>query len=166
MQGQQDEEFDIIFCGGKCVSDHVLSLVTKVTVEGGTAACVAASRLSASDPKLKILLIEHGDTNLDNPAITTPYLAFLNLLPGSKFAINYKGTANQYANSRGYGATTGGTLGGGGSVNLMYYGRPERTEYDGWNVEGWDHQSLLPLFKKVKSVPGPLAVIENSLRSV
>lgn len=59
-------EVDIIFAGG------------------GTAACVAAGRLAKANPHLKILLVETGDTNLNNPAVVNPALYLSHLVPNGK----------------------------------------------------------------------------------
>jgi len=54
---------------------------------GGTAACVAAGRLARADPSLKILLIEGGPDNFQDPTVVHP-AAFLNhLAPESKTAL-------------------------------------------------------------------------------
>lgn len=54
---------------------------------GGTAACVAAGRLSRANPYLKILLIEQGAKSFDNPAVRVPALYLSHLAPDSKSAI-------------------------------------------------------------------------------
>jgi alcohol oxidase len=56
MQAQNvaPESVDIIFAGG------------------GTAACVAAGRLAKANPDLKILLVEGGKNNFQDPTIVNP----------------------------------------------------------------------------------------------
>lgn len=56
MQAQNTapESVDIIFAGG------------------GTAACVAAGRLAKANPDLKILLVEGGRNNFQDPTIVNP----------------------------------------------------------------------------------------------
>src|SRR3954462_10257908 len=46
---------------------------------GGTAACVAASRLAKANPNLKILLVEGGKNNFNDPTVVNPavYLSHL-----------------------------------------------------------------------------------------
>lgn len=63
------EDVDIIFAGG------------------GTAACVAAGRLAKARPDLKILLIEGGPNNYNNPTITNPAFYLSHLVPDSKTAL-------------------------------------------------------------------------------
>jgi len=59
---------------------------------GGTAACVAAGRLAKANPDLKILLIEGGPNNYQNPTITNPAFYLSHLVPDSKTAL-----VSQYA---------------------------------------------------------------------
>jgi alcohol oxidase len=54
---------------------------------GGTAACVAAGRLAKGNPDLKILLIEGGQNNFNNPTVVNPALYLSHLVPDSKTAI-------------------------------------------------------------------------------
>ena len=62
-------EFDVIFAGG------------------GTAACVAAGRLAKGNPDLKILLVEGGPNNHNNPTVTNPAVFLSHLAPDSKTAL-------------------------------------------------------------------------------
>lgn len=62
-------EVDIIFAGG------------------GTAACVAAGRLAKANPDLKILLVEGGRNNFNDPTITNPAVYLSHLAPDSKTAL-------------------------------------------------------------------------------
>ena len=45
-----------------------------MTLEGGSYGCVVAGRLAALDKNLKVLLIEGGENNLNNPWV--PMYAF------------------------------------------------------------------------------------------
>ncbi len=62
-------EVDIIFAGG------------------GTAACVAAGRLAKANPDLKILLMEGGRNNCNDPTVTNPAVFLTHLAPDSKTAL-------------------------------------------------------------------------------
>ena len=62
-------EVDIIFAGG------------------GTAACVAAGRLAKANPDLKILLVEGGANNFENPTVVNPAVYLSHLAPDSKSAL-------------------------------------------------------------------------------
>ena len=54
---------------------------------GGTAACVAAGRLAKANPDLKIVLVEGGPNNYQNPTITNPAFYLSHLVPESKTAL-------------------------------------------------------------------------------
>ena len=54
---------------------------------GGTAACVAAGRLAKSNPELKILLVEGGKNNFQDPTVVNPALYMTHLAPDSKTAL-------------------------------------------------------------------------------
>ena len=54
---------------------------------GGTAACVAAGRLAQLAPHLKVLIIEGGRNNLDDPTVTNPALFVAHLMPESQTAL-------------------------------------------------------------------------------
>ena len=54
---------------------------------GGTAACVAAGRLAKANPDLKILLIEGGQNNFENPTVRNPAVYLSHLAPDSKTAL-------------------------------------------------------------------------------
>lgn len=123
--------YDIIFAGG------------------GTAACVAAGRLTAADPSLSILIVERGRNNLNDPTVTTPLLYITALGPGSQNLIHYQAESEAALNHRPRVLQSGGMLGGGGSVNGMMYARASRVDYDGFGVEGWDGETLVGYAKKV-----------------
>lgn len=54
---------------------------------GGTAACVAAGRLAKADPNLRILLVEGGKNNHEDPTVRNPALYLSHLAPDSKTAL-------------------------------------------------------------------------------
>jgi alcohol oxidase len=54
---------------------------------GGTAACVAAGRLAKANPDLKILLVEGGKNNFNDPTVTNPAVYLSHLAPDSKTAL-------------------------------------------------------------------------------
>jgi alcohol oxidase len=54
---------------------------------GGTAACVAAGRLAKANPDLKILLIEGGQNNFNNPTVVNPAVFLSHSAADSKTAI-------------------------------------------------------------------------------
>jgi alcohol oxidase len=116
---------------------------------GGTAACVIAGRLAEADPKLSILMIEQGPNNLDVPNIVHPALFMSGLLPTSNATIFYQGSPEKQLNGRELVVPSGGTLGGGSSINMMTYARAQRSDFDSWNVPGWSADDMIPYLQKV-----------------
>ncbi|MCJ1399000.1 hypothetical protein MMC11_002202 [Xylographa trunciseda] len=138
-------EYDIIFAGG------------------GAAGCVAAGRLARANPSLSILVVEGGKNNSGNSMVTTPAIYPTHLLPDSQDAIFYKSEKSEHLRGREAIIATGGVLGGGSSINFMMYTRGQSCDYDSWQTEGWDFQSLLPYFKKLETFHGEDPSIDNSV---
>lgn len=68
-------------------NDSNLTEVDIIFAGGGTAACVAAGRLAAASPGLRILLIEGGKNNFEDPTVVNPAVYLSHLAPDSKTAI-------------------------------------------------------------------------------
>jgi alcohol oxidase len=116
---------------------------------GGTAACIVAARLAAADPNLSILMIEHGSNNKDVTSVVNPAFFLQHLLPTSKTTIFYKGNKAERLAGREPIVPSGGTLGGGSSINFMMYTRAQRSDFDSWNTPGWSADEMMPFLKKV-----------------
>jgi alcohol oxidase len=126
-------EMDIIFAGG------------------GTAACVAAGRLAKDNPDLKILLIEGGPNQYQNPAVNNPALYLSHLAPDTKTALFYKAQASEHLGGREAIVPMGGCLGGGSSINFMMYTRAQGIDFDSWKTEGWYAKDMHPLCNKLET---------------
>lgn len=120
-----------------------------VSLLGGTAGCIIAGRLAAADPNLSILVIEQGQDNYNVPTITNPALYLTHLAPTSTTALFYKGNKAAQLADREAIVPSGGTLGGGSSINFMMYTRAQRSDFDSWKTPGWSADELLPYLKKV-----------------
>ncbi|KAI1088311.1 GMC oxidoreductase [Rostrohypoxylon terebratum] len=131
------EEVDIIIAGG------------------GTAGCIIAGRLAKADPGLSILVIEGGPDNYNDPKITTPGFYYSNLQPTSNTTIFYKTVKSKYTGNVERIVPSGGTLGGGSSINFMMYTRAQRDDYDSWKTQGWSADELWPYLKKLENYHGP-----------
>src|SRR5882757_4275359 len=100
-------------------SNHSLYVypLNSVLSAGGTTACVAAGRLAACDPSLKILILEAGPHTLNKAAHVQPYLYPSNILPTSTaFTFNI-GNPSPSLNGRAPVVSCGHCVGGGSSVN-------------------------------------------------
>jgi len=80
-------------------------------------------------------------------------LLFLShLAPTSNATLFYQGTAEAQLGGRQLVVPAGGVLGGGSSINLMMYSRAQRSDWDGWQTEGWSAEDMIPYLKKVRLV--------------
>lgn len=80
---------------------------------------MVAGRLAEADPGLSILVIEGGANNYNVPNIVNPLLYYQHLAPNSTTAIFYKAKAAEQLAGRESIVPSGGTLGGGSSINFM-----------------------------------------------
>lgn len=110
---------------------------------------MVASRLAKADPSLSIVVLESGIDTRDNPLIVNPALFIHNILPDSKFATFYKSKERESVAGRELVIPTGGSLGGGSSINFMVYSRPQKIDFDDWETEGWSGDDMVPIFKAV-----------------
>ncbi|KAH7146790.1 GMC oxidoreductase-domain-containing protein [Dactylonectria estremocensis] len=128
--------------------------VDVIIAGGGTVACVVAGRLAEADPTLSILVIEGGQNNYNVPSVIHPALSLTHLLPTSKTAIFYKGSKAKQLAEREVIVASGGTLGGGSSINFMMYARAQRSDFDSWKTPGWSTEELWPYLKKLETYHG------------
>ncbi|KAL1800515.1 hypothetical protein ACET3X_000857 [Alternaria dauci] len=129
--------------------------VDVIVAGGGTAGCIIAGRLAEDDPSLSILVIEGGANNKDVASVVNPAFYLQNLLPTTKTALFYKGNKSKQLADREPIVPSGGTLGGGSSINFMMYTRAQRSDFDSWNTPGWSAEEMLPHLKKLETYHGP-----------
>ncbi|KAJ3891998.1 GMC oxidoreductase-domain-containing protein [Lentinula edodes] len=134
------EEVDIIVCGG------------------GPAGCVVAGRLAYADPNLKVMLIEGGANNRDDPWVYRPGIYVRNMQQDgiNDKATFYKDTmASSYMRGRQSIVPCANILGGGSSINFQMYTRASASDWDDFKTEGWTAQDLLPLMKRLENYQKP-----------
>lgn len=87
-----------------------------------------------------------------------PLLMLTHLMPTSKNTLFYKGSKESQLADREVVVPSGGTLGGGSSINLLTYSRPQRDDFDSWDTPGWTANDMIPYLKRVRqlAVPGRL----------
>ncbi|OAV93402.1 hypothetical protein PTTG_27335 [Puccinia triticina 1-1 BBBD Race 1] len=98
-----------------------------IVVGGGMAGLAVASRLSEK-PELTVLVLEAGETGINNPAISVPGLMVTNL--GSDIDWNFCTVPQEGANQRKMSYPRGKVLGGSSAINFMMSSRAEAEDYD------------------------------------
>ncbi|KAI0886954.1 GMC oxidoreductase [Annulohypoxylon maeteangense] len=132
-----------------------LEEVDIIIAGGGTAGCIIAGRLAEADPELSILVVEGGPDNYDNPNVIIPGFYYSHLQPNSETTIFYTAAKSRYTGNVERIVPSGGTLGGGSSINFMMYTRAQRDDYDSWKTPGWSADELWPYLKKLETYHGP-----------
>ena len=134
------------------VEGAALAQFDYIVVGGGSAGCVAATRL-VRDHGARVLLLERGAERhsrlLDMPAGYMKFLAredYLEMHPAVPQP-QLAGRAPIVPQAR--------LLGGGSSVNAMVYMRGQREDYDGWDAllggdSGWSYDDMLPHFRAME----------------
>lgn len=121
---------------------------------GGLAGCVVAGRLAEADPQLSILIIEGGPNNYAVPEVVHPGLFPRNLYPTSKYTLFWQGNESKQLAGRRPIVPSGGTLGGGSSINWMVYTRAQRSDFDSFDAPGWSADEMYPFLKKFETYHG------------
>ena len=142
-----------------------------IVVGAGSSGCVLAHRLTA-DPSVRVLLLEAGGPEHDDPAILAPG-RWVSLM-GSRWDWAYQTEPEPELNGRRIAWPRGKVLGGSSAINAMAFVRGHALDFDGWRDggnPGWGFQDVLPYFKRsernsrgaseYRGADGPLAVSDT-----
>jgi len=106
--------------------------VDVIIAGGGPAGCVVAGRLAYADPDLKVMLIEGGTNNRDDPWVYRPGIFPRNM---QRNGLNDKGkfytdtVASSYLRGRQSIVPCANILGGGSSINFQMYTRASASDW-------------------------------------
>jgi len=130
--------------------------------------CVVAGRLANLDHNLQVMLIEAGESNLNNPWVYRPGIYPKNMKLDSKTASFYYSRPSEWLGGRRAVVPCAHILGGGSSINFMVclsvhvttlfgqsywyiaqmYTRASASDYDDFQAKGWTTKELIPLMRK------------------
>ena len=145
-----------------------------IIVGAGSAGCVLAYHL-ASDPSIRVLLIEAGGSDND-PLIQIPW-GWGQLPAKPQYDWGYQTEPEPHLGGRRIDCRRGKVLGGSSSINAMAYVRGHPGDFDRWHEQGapgWSFKDVLPYFKRSETwekggdthrgSDGPLLVTENKFK--
>lgn len=151
-----------------------------IVIGGGAAGCVLMSKLSENG-RFSVLGIEGGENQTSNPQIQQVGLPALLLANTGRAEFFWPGWSQTLPmpglNGRTSDWTTGMVLGGGASINGLYYGRGSNAVYSQWEgISGssnWSLDNILATFNELedyqgltitpgaRGVDGPLSVLQT-----
>jgi len=102
-----------------------------------------------------VLLIEAGESNLNNPWVFRPGIYPRNMKLDSKTASFYESRPSKWLAGRKAVVPCAHILGGGSSINFMMYTRASASDYDDFQAKGWTTKELIPLMRKHETYQRP-----------
>lgn len=156
MKNVQNDKTGLNIASNHFASKHssLKSSYDYIIVGAGSAGCVIARRLVESSDAT-VLLLEAGGSDAGIQSIINPLQWPGNI--GSPVDYLYANAPSPLINNRSFPIPRGKVLGGSGSINAIVWARGSKADYDGWAAagnQGWDYQSVLPLFKKIEDWEG------------
>jgi choline dehydrogenase len=136
LRAELKSRYDFIICGS------------------GSSGSVVARRL-AENPDVSVLLLEAGGSD-DTPSVSEAAQWRTNL--GSERDWNFQAQPNAYLNGRSMPMNMGKVLGGGSSINAMYWVRGHKTDWDFFASEAgdmaWNYASVKSIYRRIEDWSG------------
>jgi choline dehydrogenase len=120
----------------------------------GASGSVIARRL-AENPDISVLLLEAGGSD-ETPSVTEATQWRTNL--GSERSWNFQAQPDAHLNGRSMPMDMGKVLGGGSSINAMYWVRGHKTDWDFFASEAddsaWNYESVKRIYRRIEDWGG------------
>jgi choline dehydrogenase len=135
-------------------SSELRSRYDFIVCGSGSSGSVVARRL-AENPEVSVLLLEAGGSD-DAPSVMNAGEWRLNL--GSERDWSFHDTPNRALNGRAIPLSMGKVLGGGSSINAMYWARGHKSDWDFFALEAgdpaWNYESVKEIYRRVEDWQG------------
>ncbi|KAI0717795.1 glucose-methanol-choline oxidoreductase [Fomitopsis betulina] len=128
-----------------------------IIVGGGTAGLALAARLT-EDISLRVVVLEAGEANLDDPMNLLPMQA-VRQFNNPKYDWTYKTVGQPYSNDREYVWYRERGLGGSSALNFMFWNKPARQYIDAFEElgnKGWNWDVFHKYVKKAEKFTPPV----------
>ncbi|MEM7291015.1 MAG: GMC family oxidoreductase N-terminal domain-containing protein, partial [Pseudomonadota bacterium] len=123
-----------------------------IIVGGGTASCVAATRL-VREHGARVLIVERGPART-NWLMQMP-AGYMKYLAREDYLEMHQTVPQEHLDGRAPIIPQANVLGGGSAVNAMVYMRGQKADYDGWDKflggqSGWTYEDMRPHFRQLE----------------